>query len=145
MQLHELRRRSPNKRSRQIGRGGKRGTTAGRGTKGQKARAGRKLRPELRDIIKKIPKQRGRGIHPFKSLVAKAHVVTTTMLGASFTAGETVTVAELVKRGLVRSSNRTIRVKILLAGPLNHALTISGIPVSATAKEAILAAGGHVG
>jgi len=44
-----------------VGRGGKRGKTAGRGTKGQNARAGRKKRPELRDIIKKLPKRRGYG------------------------------------------------------------------------------------
>ena len=41
-----------------VGRGGKRGKTSGRGTKGQNARAGHKKRPEMRDLIKKIPKQR---------------------------------------------------------------------------------------
>jgi large subunit ribosomal protein L15 len=44
-----------------VARGGKRGKTAGRGTKGQKARAGHKIRPEIRDVIKRIPKMRGRG------------------------------------------------------------------------------------
>ena len=50
-----------------VGRGGKRGKTSGRGTKGQNARAGRKKRPEMRDFIKRIPKLRGRGKSPFKS------------------------------------------------------------------------------
>src|SRR3989338_9159044 len=49
------------RRGMRVGRGGKRCKTAGRGTKGQNARAGRKKRPELRDIIKKLPKRRGYG------------------------------------------------------------------------------------
>src|SRR3989338_5787291 len=42
-----------------VGRGGKRGTTAGKGTKGQKARAGRRIRPAERDYIQRLPKLRG--------------------------------------------------------------------------------------
>jgi large subunit ribosomal protein L15 len=59
MQLHLLKRAHPNKKDRIVGRGGKRGKTSGRGGKGQTARAGNKRRPELRDIIKKLPKHRG--------------------------------------------------------------------------------------
>lgn len=59
MQLHNLKRENPNKKARQVGRGGTRGKTSGRGGKGQTARAGNKRRPELRDIIKKLPKMRG--------------------------------------------------------------------------------------
>lgn len=47
-----------------MGRGGKHAKTSGRGGKGQTARAGNKRRPELRDIIKKLPKNRG---YQFKS------------------------------------------------------------------------------
>lgn len=71
MQFHELKRKTPNKKSAQVGRGGTRGKTAGRGTKGQNARAGRKKRPELRDTIKRIPKLRGRGIAGLKSRQVK--------------------------------------------------------------------------
>lgn len=67
MQFHTLKRKTPNKKSRSVGRGGKRGKTSGRGTKGQNARAGRKKRPELRDFIKRIPKLRGRGKSSLKS------------------------------------------------------------------------------
>ncbi len=67
MQFHSLKRKTPNKRSKQVGRGGTRGKTSGRGTKGQNARAGRKKRPELRDFIKRVPKLRGRGKSPLKS------------------------------------------------------------------------------
>lgn len=48
-----------------VGRGGKHAKTSGRGGKGQTARAGNKRRPELRDIIKKLPKNRG---YQFKSI-----------------------------------------------------------------------------
>ncbi len=59
MQINELKRVHKNKKDRLIGRGGKHAKTSGRGGKGQTARAGNKRRPELRDIIKKLPKLRG--------------------------------------------------------------------------------------
>lgn len=59
MQIHNLKRTHKNRKDRLIGRGGKHAKTAGRGGKGQTARAGNKRRPELRDIIKKLPKNRG--------------------------------------------------------------------------------------
>ncbi len=59
MQIHELKRTHKNKKDRLVGRGGKHAKTSGRGGKGQTARAGNKRRPELRDIIKKLPKNRG--------------------------------------------------------------------------------------
>ncbi len=71
MQFHNLQAKTKRKRSRQVGRGGTRGKTSGRGTKGQNARAGRKKRPELRDIIKRVPKLRGRGKSSFKSFQTK--------------------------------------------------------------------------
>ena len=64
MQIHNLKRTHKNKKDRIVGRGGKHAKTAGRGGKGQTARAGNKRRPELRDIIKKLPKNRG---YAFKS------------------------------------------------------------------------------
>lgn len=67
MQYHTLKSKTKNIKSKQVGRGGKRGKTSGKGTKGQNARAGRKKRPELRDFIKRFPKLRGRGKSSFKS------------------------------------------------------------------------------
>lgn len=72
MQFHNLKAKTKRKRSRQVGRGGTRGKTAGRGTKGQNARAGHKKRPELRDEIKRVPKLRGRGVSSLKSFRPKA-------------------------------------------------------------------------
>lgn len=65
MQIHNLKRQHKNKGDRLVGRGGKHAKTSGRGGKGQTARAGNKRRPELRDIIKKLPKNRG---YQFKSI-----------------------------------------------------------------------------
>lgn len=71
MQFHTLKPKTKRKKAKQVGRGGTRGKTSGRGTKGQNARAGHKKRPELRDFIKRFPKLRGRGKNSNKSIQAK--------------------------------------------------------------------------
>ena len=58
MKLHELT-SSGHKGKKRLGRGGKRGTTSGRGTKGQRSRAGRRIRPAFRDLLIRLPKRRG--------------------------------------------------------------------------------------
>src|SRR3989344_6077113 len=98
MQLNTLKSKTARKSKKRVGRGGKRGTFSGRGTKGQKARAGHRIRPELRDIIKKIPKLRG-----YRSKVRSQPraEVDVARLSAHCADGETVTPETLVKRGLV--------------------------------------------
>jgi len=59
MQLHQVQPIHKNKSKKRVGRGGKRGTYSGRGMKGQKSRAGRKIRPAVRDLIQRTPKLRG--------------------------------------------------------------------------------------
>ncbi len=61
MQLHQLKPTHPLSSSKRVGRGGKRGTFSGRGTKGQHARAGHRIRPAERDFIQRLPKLRGVG------------------------------------------------------------------------------------
>lgn len=142
MQIHELTRTHSLRKKRQVGRGGKRGKTAGRGTKGQKARAGRKLRPELRDIIKKIPKQRG---YKFNVIGAKATAINVKLLESTFDAGTTVTPALLLERGLIRQVRGKMPVvKLLGTGDLSKKLSISGMEVSASARAKVEAAGGAV-
>lgn len=58
MLLHEIGTARAHTRSR-VGRGGKRGTTSGRGQKGQHAHAGRRIHPAERDLIQRLPKLRG--------------------------------------------------------------------------------------
>jgi len=66
MQLHQLQPIHKNKVKKRIGRGGKRGTYSGRGQKGQKARAGAKIKPAERELFLKLPKLRGVKINPLK-------------------------------------------------------------------------------
>ncbi len=86
MQIHNLKRTHKNKKDRLVGRGGKHAKTSGRGGKGQTARAGNKRRPELRDIIKKLPKNRGysfKSIHKVK-IIAKDKTLSTPEKKESF-------------------------------------------------------------
>lgn len=142
MQLHTLKRKTPNKSHKIVGRGGKRGKTAGRGTKGQKARAGHRIRPEARDLIKKLPKLRGRGKNTNISIQDKPLAVNVETLERFFAAGDSVTYKELVARGIVRGSQAGA--KILGTGELTKKLSVSGLAVSAEARRKIEAAGGSV-
>ncbi|MEX1026923.1 MAG: 50S ribosomal protein L15 [Candidatus Paceibacterota bacterium] len=145
MQLHDIQRNHPNKTSRQVGRGGKRGKTAGRGHKGQKARAGHSLRPQMRDEMKRLPKLRGRSTHRLLPRSDAATVVNVSTLQETFKSGETVSPETLIAAGLVRSKRKAApSVKVLGQGELKKKLTLSGCEVSATAREKIEAAGGTV-
>lgn len=145
MQIHDLKPKTKRTISRRVGRGGKRGTTAGRGTKGQKARAGHRIRPEVRDMIKKLPKLRGRGIHPNKPVSQKAATVSLTVIDKNFSAGEQVSPKTLVEKRIVsRVSGKAPLVKIVATGEITKAVKISGCMVSAVAKTAIEKTGGSI-
>jgi large subunit ribosomal protein L15 len=145
MQLNTLTRKTPQKKSKLVGRGGKRGKTSGRGTKGQKARAGHRIRPEIRDFIKKLPKLRGRGKNGNTSIELKPRTVTLTVLDRLFSAGDTVSRQELVKRGAVKARKGVLPgVKILGDGEITKSLTIAGVALSGSAKVKIEKAGGSV-
>jgi large subunit ribosomal protein L15 len=145
MQLHTIKPNTKNKKRMTVGRGGKRGKTSGRGTKGQNARSGHKKRPELRDIIKKLPKQRGRGKNIFQSFQVKPVVVNVGAFDAVFEKGTVVTPTLLKQKGLVRflKGNKPL-VKVLALGEVTKAYTVKGCAVSAGAKEKIEKAGGSV-
>ncbi len=128
-----------------VARGGKRGKTAGRGGKGQSARAGNKRRPEWRDIIKKLPKLRGRGVNQNKPVTDSLTVVNVSTLEATFSANDIVSPATLMQHGIITSqSGRTPSVKILGDGEVTKAFKISGCTISAGAQEKIEKAGGSV-
>lgn len=142
MQIHQIKRTSKLKKDRRIGRGGKRGTTSGRGTKGQMARSGHKLRPEIRDMIKKLPKLRG---YRFKSIQTKAVPVNLRDIEKVFEAGALITPEVLVEKELVnKKSGKVPAVKILAAGAVTKKMTFSGLTISAAAKEKIEKAGGEI-
>lgn len=142
MQLHQLKRKNPNEKHVQVGRGGKRGKTSGRGTKGQNARAGNKKFPEIRLILKKLPKLRG---YKFNSHQTKTSVVNLSALEAAFQKNDQVTPEVLRAKKLVTypKGSKPV-VKILATGSISIPLLVSGCKVSQLAKDKIVAAGGAV-
>jgi len=138
MQLNELKRATPNKKEKRVGRGGGRGKTSGRGTKGQKARAGHSIMPAIREQLKKLPKRRG---YSFKSIQMKSSVVNLSVLEKMFSAGDTISPKVLIERGVVRESGV---VKILGDGEVTKKFVISGCSISAAAREKIEKAGGSI-
>jgi large subunit ribosomal protein L15 len=142
MQIHNIKREHPNQTKKRVARGGRRGKTAGRGHKGQKARAGSKLRPEIRDHIKKIPKLRGYKFNPYKQ---SPEVVNVSVLSANFETGTCVTPKVLSDAGLVRQQKgRVPAVKVLGNGELSTKLDLARCTVSESAKKKIEEAGGKV-
>jgi large subunit ribosomal protein L15 len=148
MQTHQIKRNKPNKKKITVGRGGKRGKTSGRGHKGQKARAGHKLRPEMRDIIKKLPKRRGYGknrARTINSSVVKPTPINLSILEEVFSDGDAVTPASLVEKGVLKKGKgRLPKVKILGMGDVTKKVKVSGCDVSESAKGKIEKAGGSV-
>jgi len=138
MQLNDLKPATARTYKKRVGRGGARGKTSGRGTKGQKARAGHRILPAVREQLKKLPKRRG---YSFKSIVPRASVVNVATLERVFAAGDTITPALLKERNLIRVAHN---VKVLGDGELTKKLTVSQCAVSAAARAKIEAAGGSV-
>ncbi|MDP1690109.1 MAG: uL15 family ribosomal protein [bacterium] len=148
MQLHTISPRTKNKKNAPVGRGGKRGKTSGRGGKGQTARAGHHIRPEVRDLIKKLPKRRGHGKNRARSVKTNRIAVSAVNLDAlelNYKAGETVSPATLLAKGLVRrAKGRAPIVKILGTGELSKALIVKGCTLSAAALAALTKVGGTI-
>ena len=142
MQLNTLKRVHKNKNDKRVARGGKRGKTAGRGTKGQKARAGHRIRPQLRDVIKKFPKLRG---YKNKSFEVKPQPVNLARIERDFAVGEAVNPETLLAKKLVnRVGGKMPKVKILATGKLTKKVIVTGCLFSATAKSSIEAVGGTI-
>ena len=148
MQLHELKPTSAKKTAKRIGRGGKRGKTSGRGHKGQKARAGNSTVPQMRELIKKLPKLRGHGVNRAQTVNAekvKPVVINVSQLEVAFKAGEAVNPGALVAAGVVALRRKKApAVKILGNGELTKKLVVTNCEVSKSAKEKIEKAGGSV-
>ena len=147
MQLNNIKRENSNKNSKRIGRGGKRGKTSGAGMKGQKARTGNSTRPELRDIIKKIPKLRGRGVNgnKNKSIINKYFAINVSQLDNIFSDNDVVNAKSLQTNNIIdMKKGKIIRAKILANGEITKKLTIEGLLISESAKAKIEKAGGVI-
>lgn len=123
-----------------VGRGeGSKGKTAGRGTKGTKARY--QVSPAFEGgstpIHMRLPKLRGFK-NPFRTTY---QVVNLDKISALYPTGGAVTVEDLVAKGAVRSGEL---VKVLGTGEITVAVQVTADAFSASAKEKIEAAGGSV-
>jgi large subunit ribosomal protein L15 len=140
LKVHHLR-PAPGAKSARIrvgrGEGGRRGKTAGRGTKGSGARHNvpENFEGGQMPLHMRLPKLRGFK-NPFRE---EYQVVNLDRLGQLFPDGGTVGVAELVETGAVR---RDRKVKILGSGDISVGLQVTAHAFSASAKEKIAAAGG---
>ncbi len=122
------------------GRGlGRKGTTAGRGQKGQTSRSGvgNLKRLGMRKLILSTPKLRG-----FRSFAPKAVVVNLTDIGRMYIAGEMVTPKTLLNKSLITTTK--VPVKVLGQGEIAVAVVVKGCLVSESAVAKIVAAGGKV-
>lgn len=142
MKLHEL---SPaagsTKERKRIGRGAGsgQGKTAGKGHKGQKARAGRGMRPGFEGgqmpLQRRLPKRGFNNI--FRKEIA---IVNVADIDAAFDNGAVVTIDALVEKGLVKK--QLDGVKVLGHGEVSKSLTVQANAFSESAKQKLEAAGG---
>jgi len=142
LKLHHLR-PAPGARTAKtrVGRGeASKGKTAGRGTKGTKARNTMRLGFEggQMPLYRRVPKLRGFSNAGFGTTY---QVVNTGRLAELYPSGGDVTPDDLVARGAIRKGER---VKVLADGDLSVALRVSAHAFSASARERITGAGGSV-
>ena len=142
MQVNQLKPKHKLKDRKIVGRGGKKGTYSGKGIKGQSSRAGRKMVPIIRELIKKYPKLKG-----YRSFVLQNNsvVVNLDILDKNTKDGETINPENLIKKGIIRMAKGMVpKVKILAKGNLSKKLIIENCKFSIKAKEAIEKAGGKI-
>ncbi len=143
MRLNNLKaNRGSNRKNKRIGRGpgsGK-GTTAGRGTKGQNSRSGGGVRPGYEGgqmpIHRRLPKIGFTNI--FKKRIAVVNIRDLTR----FESGATVDIISLIREGLIKG--KLDGVKLLGQGEIKKPLTIKLQRISKAAREKIIAAGGKI-
>ena len=144
MKLNELSPSVPKKNRKRIGRGNSSGwgKTAGKGSNGQKSRAGGGVKPYFEGgqmpIYRRVPK---RG---FSNTVFKKEytVVSLSFLNDNFEDGEEVSLETLFNKCLIKKGRDGV--KILGNGELNKKLTVKVHKISKSAKAAVEAKGGTV-
>ncbi|MBI4084946.1 MAG: uL15 family ribosomal protein [Candidatus Liptonbacteria bacterium] len=144
MQLHNIGSRN-NKPKKRIARGGKRGTYSGRGIKGQKSRAGRRIRPAIRDLILRLPKRRGYSNRPVSE---KPFIISLSELSRKvkvFSPNKKIIEVDLnfLKETGILPADYRGKVKIL-GGNIKETVSIKGVPLSKSAKEKVEKAGGKI-
>ncbi len=141
LKVHHLRPAAGSKKDRtRVGRGeGSKGKTAGRGTKGTKARY--QVKPGFEggnlNSVMRAPKLRG-FTNPFR---VEYQVVNLAALAELYPKGGDVTIADLVAKGAVRKNEK---VKVLGDGDIAVKLNVTVDKVSRSAEQKIVAAGGSI-
>ena len=166
MQLHNLQPKTPRTYAKRVGRGGKKGTYSGKGTKGQKSRAGASVKPGFRGgdnrLWQLFPKSRGASKKPGNNSPHVKHrmyqlrhdkmpVVNIDVFNR-FKDGQMVNPELLVQAGIImnparlnsRSGGRQTKVKVLANGTLNKKIEFKGFTFSESAKAKIVKAGGII-
>jgi len=144
MQLHELHPKHKSKKRKRVGRGGKRGTYSGQGLKGQKARSGKRLKPAIREFIKRYPKLRGYNQKSTPTSVFGVEV-NLDILEKRFGSDEKITPRILLEKGIVhRIKGRIPEVKILGKGEITKKLIIEDCHISKSARDKVEKAGGTI-
>lgn len=145
MQLHHIKPNHKLKKRKRIARGGKRGGYSGRGIKGQKSRAGAGIRPAIRDLMMRLPKQRGRAKHVFKSLSVKPVILNLIIIEKKFLDGEIVSSPNLFLKKLINKESGDLpKVKILSTGEISKKLIFQNVLLSKLATDKIKKAGGSI-
>jgi large subunit ribosomal protein L15 len=132
-------------KSKRVGRGHGSGRvkTSGRGQKGQKARTGSHI-PAYFEGGQNRFSQRMPYLGGFKNPFRKEYFILNLDDLRRFDAGDAVTAATLVEKGLLRRGDAKTLIKVLGDGHIDQALNVTVHKVSATAKAKIEAAGGSV-
>jgi len=140
--LDNIKRPSGNKRrKKRVGRGNAsgKGTFAGRGLKGQRARSGGrqgiKKRAAFQQLFIRTPKSRG-----FNRESPEIATINLSVLGENFKEGEVVNSKFLIERGLIRKTRGGY--KVLAHGKIGKKLEVTANYFSTAAKKAIKEAGG---
>jgi large subunit ribosomal protein L15 len=142
MQIHQLQPKHKNRGKKRVGRGGRKGTYSGHGMKGQASRAGRKMVPIIRELIKRYPKLKG-----YRRFVLQDYsaVINLDTLEKNSKDGEVISPENLLKKGIVsKMKGKAPEIKILGRGKFSRKIIVEGCKVSASAKKAIEKAGGTI-
>jgi large subunit ribosomal protein L15 len=146
MYLHDLpKRKNKKEKGKRIGRGygsGVGGHSVGRGTKGQKSRAGHKslvgFEGGQTPFFRRMPKFMGfKPVNKVENVAVNLDVVSD-----NYKSGETVSLESLKSKGLI--GKNVENVKILGMGEIKKKITIKSLPMSKTAEEKIIEAGGTI-
>lgn len=156
MDLSNLKPKTVRKSTKRVGRGGKRGTYSGGGTKGQKSRAGAGVTPGFRGgdnrLWQLFPKQRGASKKPGGKGPHKKHryfrlhqdkpAVFNLEFFNQFNGEEVINNELLIKKGFIPKGKS--KVKVLGSGELKRKLKFEGFDFSVSAREKVNKLGGTI-